>query len=56
MEIRTSAAPAYFNVYEPEFLDELENQDWVGSFDVVQKDLAQHVKTNETKKDEVKRT
>jgi hypothetical protein len=55
IQIRTSPAPDYFNVYEPEFLDELENQDWVGSFDDVQKDLAKHVKTNETKKDEVKK-
>ncbi len=54
-DIRTAPPPEYFSVFEEEFSNTLENQDWVDRFDAVQKDLVKHVQTNESQRDKVKK-
>jgi hypothetical protein len=54
-DIRTEPPPEYFSVFEEEFSNTLENQDWVDRFDAVQKDLVKHVQTNESQRDKVKK-
>ncbi len=54
-EIRTDPPPEYFDIFEQDFSVNIESQDWVAQFDLVQIDLDKHVKTNESQRDTVKK-